>query len=242
MLLMKRSNDRAFDQLRDVNVETGIISNAEGSALIKFGNTHVICTASIENSVPRWMKNSNEGWITAEYGMLPRSTHERMGREAARGKQSGRTQEIQRLIGRSLRCAVNLDILGEKTIKIDCDVINADGGTRTASIIGGYVSLVRSINEFKNKFNLSKAIIVNQVAAISVGVVKGTSCIDLNYIEDSSAEVDCNVVMSNDGQFIEFQSTGEEAKFSKKTILDFIELVEGSMPGIFAIQNQAIEK
>ena len=137
---------------------------------------------------------------------------------------------------------MNLDILGEKTIKIDCDVISADGGTRTASIIGGYVSLVRSINEFKDKFNLSKAIIVNQVAAISVGVVKGTSFIDLNYIEDSSAEVDCNVVMANDGQFIEFQSTGEEAKFSKKTIMSFIELVEGSMPEIFNIQNLAIEK
>ena len=141
MLLMKRSNDRAFDQLRDVNVETGIISNAEGSALIKFGNTHVICTASIENSVPRWMKNSNEGWITAEYGMLPRSTHERMGREAARGKQSGRTQEIQRLIGRSLRQSVNLEYLKDHTITIDCDVIQADGGTRTASITGGCIAL-----------------------------------------------------------------------------------------------------
>ena len=155
---------------------------------------------------------------------------------------SGRTQEIQRLIGRSLRCAVNLDILGEKTIKVDCDVISADGGTRTASIIGGYVSLARSINEFKNKFNLSKSIVVNQVAAISVGVVRGTPCIDLNYIEDSSAEVDCNVVMASDGQFIEFQSTGEEAKFSKKTILDFIELVERSMPKIFEVQNLAIEE
>ena len=140
MLLMKRSNDRAFDQLRDVNVETGIISNAEGSALIKFGNTHVICTASIENSVPRWMKNSNEGWITAEYGMLPRSTHERMGREAARGKQSGRTQEIQRLIGRSLRQSVNLEYLKDHTVTIDCDVIQADGGTRTASITGGCIA------------------------------------------------------------------------------------------------------
>ena len=145
MLLMKRSNDRAFDQLRDVNVETGIISNAEGSALIKFGNTHVICTASIENSVPRWMKNSNEGWITAEYGMLPRSTHERMGREAARGKQSGRTQEIQRLIGRSLRQSVNLEYLKDHTITIDCDVIQADGGTRTASITGGCIALFSAI-------------------------------------------------------------------------------------------------
>jgi ribonuclease PH len=174
--------------------------------------------------------------------MLPSSTNERMDREAAKGKQSGRTQEIQRLIGRSLRCAVNLDILGEKTIKIDCDVISADGGTRTASIIGGYVSLVRAINNHKKNYNLTKAIIVNQVAAISVGVVKGIACVDLDYIEDSGAEVDCNVVMASDGQFIEFQSTGEEAKFSKQTILDFIELVENSMPEIFKAQNIAIEK
>ena len=239
---MKRNQDRPLNKLREISLEININIHAEGSVLVSFGNTKVICTASIEHNVPRWMKNSDEGWVTAEYGMLPSSTSERMDREAAKGRQSGRTQEIQRLIGRSLRCAVNLDILGEKTIKIDCDVISADGGTRTASIIGGYVSLVRSINEFKNKFNLSKAIIVNQVAAISVGVVKGTSCIDLNYIEDSSAEVDCNVVMANDGQFIEFQSTGEEAKFSKKTIMSFIELVEGSMPEIFNIQNLAIEK
>ena len=170
------------------------------------------------------------------------STNERMDREAAKGKQSGRTQEIQRLIGRSLRCAVNLDVLGEKTIKVDCDVISADGGTRTASIIGGYVSLVRSVNQYKKNFNLSKSILTNQIAAISVGVVNGTPCIDLDYIEDSSAEVDCNVVMANDGQFIEFQSTGEEAKFTKKTILDFIDLVERSIPDIFQIQNAAIEK
>ena len=141
-----------------------------------------------------------------------------------------------------MRCAVNLDVLGEKTIKVDCDVISADGGTRTASIIGGYVSLVRTINQYKKNFNLSKSILTNQIAAISVGVVKGTPCIDLDYIEDSSAEVDCNVVMANDGQFIEFQSTGEEAKFSKKTILDFIDLVEHSMPDIFQIQDVAIEK
>ena len=190
--------------------------------------------------MPEWLNNG--GWITAEYSMLPASTSSRVPREISRGKKSPRSQEIQRLIGRSLRCAVNLDILGEKTIKIDCDVISADGGTRTASIIGGYVSLVRAVNHYKTLFNITKGIITNQVAAISVGVVKGTPCIDLDYIEDSSAEVDCNVVMANDGQFIEFQSTGEEAKFSKKTILDFIELVEGSMPDIFAIQDQAIEK
>ena len=177
MLLMKRSNDRAFDQLRDVNVETGIIGNAEGSALIKFGNTHVICTASIENSVPRWMKNSNEGWITAEYGMLPRSTHERMGREAARGKQSGRTQEIQRLIGRSLRQSVNLEYLKDHTITIDCDVIQADGGTRTASITGGCIALFSAI---QNKLKDHRAI-KKHVAAISIGLLDDEPILDLDY-------------------------------------------------------------
>jgi len=235
-------NDRELSKIRNLEIIPGFQPNNQSSCLVKLGNTHVCCSAIIEDRVPGFLRNSGKGWLTAEYGMLPSSTSERMDREAAKGRQSGRTQEIQRLIGRSLRCAVNLNILGEKTIKIDCDVISADGGTRTASIIGGYVSLVRSINDFKNKFNLSKTIIVNQIAAISVGVVKGTSCIDLNYIEDSSAEVDCNVVMASDGQFIEFQSTGEEAKFSKKTIMSFIELVEGSMPEIFNIQNLAIEK
>ena len=235
-------NNRELNQIRNLEIAPNFQPNNPSSCLVKLGNTHVCCSAILEDRVPGFLRNSGKGWLTAEYGMLPSSTNERMDREAAKGKQSGRTQEIQRLIGRSLRCAVNLDILGEKTIKVDCDVISADGGTRTASIIGGYVSLVRAVNQYKKSFNLSKSILTNQVAAISVGVVKGTPCIDLDYIEDSSAEVDCNVVMANDGQFIEFQSTGEEAKFSKKTILDFIDLVEHSMPNIFQIQNAAIEK
>ena len=235
-------NNRELNQIRNLEIAPNFQPNNPSSCLVKLGNTHVCCSAILEDRVPGFLRNSGKGWLTAEYGMLPSSTNERMDREAAKGKQSGRTQEIQRLIGRSLRCAVNLDILGEKTIKVDCDVISADGGTRTASIIGGYVSLVRAVNQYKKSFNLSKSILTNQVAAISVGVVKGTPCIDLDYIEDSSAEVDCNVVMANDGQFIEFQSTGEEAKFSKKTILDFIDLVESSMPDIFQIQNAAIEK
>ena len=234
-------NKRELNQIRPLEILPNFQPNNESSCLVKLGNTHVCCSAIIEDRVPGFLRNSGKGWLTAEYGMLPSSTNERMDREAAKGRQSGRTQEIQRLIGRSLRCAVNLDILGEKTIKIDCDVISADGGTRTASIIGGYVSLVRAVNRYKNNFNVSKSIIVNQIAAISVGVVKTTPCIDLNYIEDSSAEVDCNVVMSSDGQFIEFQATGEESKFSKETILSFIELVEGSMPEIFRIQKLAIE-
>ena len=237
-----KRNDRELKKIRSLEITPNFQPNNQSSCLVKLGNTHVCCSAILEDRVPGFLRNSGKGWLTAEYGMLPSSTSERMDREAAKGRQSGRTQEIQRLIGRSLRCAVNLDILGEKTIKIDCDVISADGGTRTASIIGGYVSLVRAVNLYKSNFNITKGIITNQIAAISVGVVKGTPCIDLDYIEDSSAEVDCNVVMANDGQFIEFQSTGEEAKFSKKTILNFIELVEGSMPDIFAIQNQAIEK
>ena len=237
-----KRNGRELNKIRSLEITPNFQPNNQSSCLVKLGNTHVCCSSILEDRVPGFLRNSGKGWLTAEYGMLPSSTSERMDREAAKGRQSGRTQEIQRLIGRSLRCAVNLDILGEKTIKIDCDVISADGGTRTASIIGGYVSLVRAINYYKTNFNITKGIITNQVAAISVGVVKGTSCIDLDYIEDSSAEVDCNVVMANDGQFIEFQSTGEEAKFSKKTILDFIALVENSMPDIFAIQNQAIEK
>ena len=237
-----KRNYRELNKIRSLEITPNFQPNNQSSCLVKLGNTHVCCSAILEDRVPGFLRNSGKGWLTAEYGMLPSSTSERMDREAAKGKQSGRTQEIQRLIGRSLRCAVNLDILGEKTIKIDCDVISADGGTRTASIIGGYVSLVRAINHYKSNFNITKGIITNQIAAISVGVVKGTACIDLDYIEDSSAEVDCNVVMANDGQFIEFQSTGEEAKFSKKTILDFIELVERSMPDIFAIQNQAIEE
>ena len=237
-----KRQERELNKIRSLEITPNFQPNNQSSCLVKLGNTHVCCSAILEDRVPGFLRNSGKGWLTAEYGMLPSSTSERMDREAAKGKQSGRTQEIQRLIGRSLRCAVNLDILGEKTIKIDCDVISADGGTRTASIIGGYVSLVRAINLYKSHFNITKGIITNQIAAISVGVVKGIACIDLDYIEDSSAEVDCNVVMANDGQFIEFQSTGEEAKFSKKTILDFIDLVEGSMPDIFAIQNQAIEK
>ena len=237
-----KRNGRELNKIRSLEITPNFQPNNQSSCLVKLGNTHVCCSAILEDRVPGFLRNSGKGWLTAEYGMLPSSTSERMDREAAKGRQSGRTQEIQRLIGRSLRCAVNLDILGEKTIKIDCDVISADGGTRTASIIGGYVSLARAVNQYKTQFNITKGIITNQVAAISVGVVKGTPCIDLDYIEDSSAEVDCNVVMANDGQFIEFQSTGEEAKFSKKTILDFIELVEGSMPDIFAIQDQAIEK
>ena len=236
MLLMKRSNDRAYDQLRDVNVETGIISNAEGSALIKFGNTHVICTASIENSVPRWMKNSNEGWITAEYGMLPRSTHERMGREAARGKQSGRTQEIQRLIGRSLRQSVNLEYLEDHTITIDCDVIQADGGTRTASITGGCIALFSAI---QNKLKDHRAI-KKHVAAISIGLLKDQPILDLDYTEDSSAETDLNLVMDEDNGIIEIQGTAEEKPFSNEQLEQMLDIGKKGISHLIELQKKCL--
>ena len=236
MLLMKRSNDRAFDQLRDVNVETGIISNAEGSALIKFGNTHVICTASIENSVPRWMKNSNEGWITAEYGMLPRSTHERMGREAARGKQSGRTQEIQRLIGRSLRQSVNLEYLKDHTITIDCDVIQADGGTRTASITGGCIALFSAI---QNKLKDHRAI-KKHVAAISIGLFNDQPILDLDYSEDSSAETDLNLVMDEDNGIIEIQGTAEEKPFSNDQLEQMLGIGKKGISHLIELQKKCL--
>lgn len=236
MLLMKRSNDRAFDQLRDVNVETGIISNAEGSALIKFGNTHVICTASIENSVPRWMKNSNEGWITAEYGMLPRSTHERMGREAARGKQSGRTQEIQRLIGRSLRQSVNLEYLKDHTITIDCDVIQADGGTRTASITGGCIALFSAIqNKLKDHRAINK-----HVAAISIGLLNDQPILDLDYTEDSSAETDLNLVMDEDNGIIEIQGTAEEKPFSNEQLEQMLDIGKKGISHLIELQKKCL--
>ena len=189
---MTRKNNRLNDEMRPLEIEVGVNKHAEGSALIKFGDTHVICTASIENHVPRWMRGSNEGWITAEYGMLPRSTHERMNREAARGKQSGRTTEIQRLIGRSLRQAVDLKYLKDKTINIDCDVIQADGGTRTASISGACVALFEAI---KNSHDDQRAI-KEYVAAVSIGLKDGRPLLDLDYDEDSSADTDLNVVMT----------------------------------------------
>jgi len=211
---MTRKNNRPNDEMRPIEIEVGVNKHAEGSALIKFGDTHVICTASIENHVPRWMRGANEGWITAEYGMLPRSTHERMNREAARGKQSGRTMEIQRLIGRSLRQAVDLKYLKDKTINIDCDVIQADGGTRTASISGGCVALFEAI---KNSHDDQRAI-KEHVAAVSIGLQDGHPLLDLDYEEDSSADTDLNVVMTASGGIIEIQGTAEKYPFTKNEL------------------------
>ena len=218
---MKRNQDRTNNQLRDIAIEPNINIHAEGSVLISFGNTKVICNASIENNTPRWMKNSDEGWVTGEYGMLPRSTNERMSREAARGKQSGRTQEIQRLIGRSLRQAVNLKYLKGKTINVDCDVIQADGGTRTASITGGCVALFLAIKKHHDDQRAIKSF----VAAVSMGIKENQILLDLDYDEDSTADTDLNIVMNDKDELIEIQGTAEDAPFSKKELDDMLSLI-----------------
>ena len=233
---MTRKNNRSNDEMRPLEIEVGVNKHAEGSALIKFGDTHVICTASIENHVPRWMKGSNEGWITAEYGMLPRSTHERMNREAARGKQSGRTMEIQRLIGRSLRQAVDLKYLKDKTINIDCDVIQADGGTRTASISGACVALFEAI---KNSHDDQRAI-KEYVAAVSIGLKDGNPLLDLDYEEDSSADTDLNVVMTESGGIIEIQGTAEKYPFTKSQLDEMIKSASNGITDIVNFQKSCL--
>ena len=234
---MERIDNRNHNQLRDITIEPNINIHAEGSVLISFGNTKIICNASIENNVPRWMKNSDEGWVTGEYGMLPRSTNERMSREAARGKQSGRTQEIQRLIGRSLRQAVDLKYLKGKTINVDCDVIQADGGTRTASITGGCVALFLAI---KNHHDDQRAI-KTFVAAVSLGIKENKVLLDLNYEEDSTADTDLNIVMNDKNQIIEIQGTAEDAPFSKTELSDMLELGSSAINEIIERQKACIE-
>ena len=234
---MERNEGRNHNQLRDITIEPNVNIHAEGSVLISFGNTKVICNASIENNVPRWMKNSNEGWVTGEYGMLPRSTNERMGREAARGKQSGRTQEIQRLIGRSLRQAVDLKYLKGKTINIDCDVIQADGGTRTASITGGCVALFLAIKNHHDDQRAMKSF----VAAVSLGIKENKVLLDLNYDEDSSADTDLNIVMNDKDELIEIQATAEDAPFSKTELSDMLELGSSAINEIIKKQKACIE-
>jgi ribonuclease PH len=222
--------------MRPISIEIGVNKHAEGSALVKFGDTHVICTATIENHVPRWMRGSNEGWITAEYGMLPRSTNSRMNRESARGKQSGRTMEIQRLIGRSLRQAVDLKFLKDKTISVDCDVIQADGGTRTASISGACVALFEAI---KNSHGDHRAI-KEYVAAVSIGLQDGEPLLDLNYEEDSSAETDLNVVMTESGGIIEVQGTAEIHPFTKEQLDQMLAIASDGIKDIIEIQKSCL--
>ena len=234
---MERIDNRNHNQLRDITIEPNVNIHAEGSVLISFGNTKVICNASIENNVPRWMKNSDEGWVTGEYGMLPRSTNERMSREAARGKQSGRTQEIQRLIGRSLRQAVDLKYLKGKTINVDCDVIQADGGTRTASITGGCVALFLAIKSHHDDQRAIKSF----VAAVSLGIKENKILLDLNYEEDSTADTDLNIVMNDKNQIIEIQGTAEDAPFSKTELSDMLELGSSAINEIIERQKACIE-
>ena len=232
--------DRNFDQLRDVSFETNINMHAEGSCLVKFGNTHVLCTASIDEKTPPWLRNSGKGWVTAEYGMLPRSTNTRIDREAARGKQSGRTQEIQRLIGRSLRSVTNLEALGERQIKIDCDVIQADGGTRTASISGGFVALYLAVEKLKNNYNIQQKIIKNYLAAISVGIVQNKPLLDLDYEEDSVAQVDANFVICDNSKLSEIQVTGEEFFFSEDQYQEMYSIANIGIQEIISNQKNVL--
>ena len=233
--------DRNFDQLREVTFETNVNLHAEGSCLVKFGNTHVICTASIDEKTPPWLRNSGKGWVTAEYGMLPRSTNTRIDREAAKGKQSGRTQEIQRLIGRSLRSVINLNELGERQIKIDCDVLQADGGTRTASISGWFVALYQAVEKLKKNYNIQQQIIKNYVAAISVGIVDNKPCLDLDYEEDSAAQVDANFVICDNEKLSEIQVTGEEFFFSSDQYQELYKLAQIGINQIISKQKNILE-
>jgi len=235
-----RPSGRAAGQMRTVSFTKNFTKHAEGSVLVAFGDTKVICTASVDNRQPRWIQDENQGWVTAEYGMLPRSTHDRMGREAARGKQSGRTQEIQRLIGRSLRACIDLKKLGPRTITLDCDVIQADGGTRTASISGAFVAMQLAIKDMITNGLLEESPVHQNVAAISVGIFNGTPVLDLDYAEDSSAETDMNVVMDQSGRFIEIQGTAEGAPFSREEMETLLALAEKGINEIIAAQNAVI--
>ncbi|MDG1004867.1 MAG: ribonuclease PH [Emcibacteraceae bacterium] len=235
-----RPSGRSADQMRNISMELGFSKYAEGSCFIKFGDTHVLCTATLEDKAPSFLRGSGKGWVTGEYGMLPRSTHGRMGREAARGKQSGRTQEIQRLVGRSLRAAVDLEAIGECQIRIDCDVIQADGGTRTASISGGYVALYQCFQKMLANGKLKKIPIKHEIAAISCGVYKGQPVLDLDYDEDSNAETDANFVMTGAGKIIEVQGTAEEEPFSEEELLRMMRLARMGIEKITKLQRKTL--
>jgi ribonuclease PH len=235
-----RQDGRAEDELRPVSFDLNFTRHAEGSVLVAFGDTRVLCTASVENRVPPWLKGKGSGWVTAEYGMLPRATHTRSPREAARGKQGGRTLEIQRLIGRSLRAVVDLQALGERTVTIDCDVLQADGGTRTASITGGYVALSLAARQLTQKRELKSSPIHGQIAAVSVGIVDGKPVLDLNYVEDSDAETDMNVVMNEAGGFIEVQGTAEGHAFQRSELDRLLNLATAGIETLLAAQRAAL--
>ncbi len=237
-----RPSNRAPDEMRPVSITRNYTKHAEGSVLVEFGDTKVICTASVENRVPGFLRGKGQGWVTAEYGMLPRSTSSRMGREAARGKQGGRTMEIQRLIGRSLRAAIDMEALGENTISLDCDVIQADGGTRTASISGAWVALHDAIVHMLANKLISKNPLHHQIASVSVGIYNGVPVLDLDYAEDSTAETDMNVIMNNSNGFIEVQGTAEGHAYNRDELNAMLDLAEKGINEIFTIQQNAIEQ
>ena len=242
MTISKRPSNRAPENLRPVKITRGFTKHAEGSVLVQFGDTHVLCTASILEKVPPHQKGSGEGWVTAEYGMLPRATHTRGDREAAKGKQSGRTQEIQRLIGRSMRSVFDLKLLGERTIHLDCDVLQADGGTRTAAITGAFVAARDAVNQLLEKKVLSQDPIKDHVAAISVGIYQGMPVLDLDYAEDSACDTDMNVVMTGQGGIIEVQGTAEGAAFSRVELDQLLSLAESGIKELVQLQKAALTK
>jgi len=235
-----RPSGRRPDQLRQVRLIRHYTKHAEGSVMVEFGDTKVLCNASLERQVPRWLRDRSQGWVTAEYGMLPRSTNERMGREAARGHQGGRTLEIQRLIGRSLRAAVDLKALGERSITVDCDVIQADGGTRTASITGGYVALADAIDRLRQAGELGQDPLIAKIASVSVGISNGTPVLDLDYAEDCSAETDMNVVMNDAGAFIEVQGTAEGHPFSAEELQAMLDLARAGITQLIEAQRACL--
>jgi len=238
-----RTDKRAADELRPIRITPGFLANAEGSALIEMGNTRVVCAASVEDKLPPHLRGQRtEGWVTAEYGMLPRSTHTRSARETGRGGPSGRTHEIQRLIGRSLRAISNRKVLGERTVTLDCDVLQADGGTRTAAITGAYVAFAIACKRLMKEKKISKSPIISEVAAVSVGIVDGTALLDLKYDEDSRAEVDMNVVCTGDGRFIEVQGTAEGAPFTREQMDSLLELGRRGIEQLVWLQRNAIEE
>jgi ribonuclease PH len=240
-MVTSRPSNRSADQQRSISLEPGFSPHAEGSCLIKCGNTHVLCTASLEDRVPPWLRGAGKGWVTAEYGMLPRSTHDRMRREASAGKQSGRTQEIQRLIGRSLRAIVDLHALGERQITVDCDVLQADGGTRTASITGAYVALAQCIKWMEDRqMVIPGKVLTDNVAAVSCGIYKGTPVLDLDYAEDSDADTDANFVMTGKGGIVEIQGTAEAAPFSEEEFSELMRLAKLGIGQLVEHQNGAL--
>jgi len=238
-----RTDNRAPDELRPVRITPGFLPNAEGSALIEMGNTRVICAASVEDKLPPHLRGQRtEGWVTAEYGMLPRSTHTRSPREVSRGRPSGRTHEIQRLIGRSLRAISNRKVLGERTITLDCDVLQADGGTRTAAITGAYVAFALACSRLMKEKKISKSPIISEVAAVSVGIVDGTALLDLKYDEDSRAQVDMNIICTGDSRFIEVQGTAEGSPFTRQEMDNLLELGKKGIEQLVRLQRQTIER